>query len=102
MKAPYLILVSVALVGCGRVVPHTAALTEKKASDLARSLANAKARELFRCQPFSDGPAAQFDKGLWVWHDQHGRGLVDYEATVELAADGTANRVNVSLLYNHR
>jgi hypothetical protein len=73
------------------------ALTNEKASKLARSLANAKALELYRCQPFSDG-AARFDNGLWVWREERGRGLLDYEATVELAADGSARRVDVVAL----
>jgi hypothetical protein len=100
MKAPYLIFLGIGLVGCSRVAPHTVALTEEKASDLARTLANAKAQALFDCQPFSDGPAARFDNGRWVWHHLCGRGRLDYEADVELAADGVTNRVDVDLLYS--
>jgi hypothetical protein len=94
VNVPLFLLLALGLVGCRHSVP----LTNEKASDLARSLANAKAQELYACQPFNDGPTARFDKGLWVWHDQRGRGLVDYEATVELAADGTVKRVDVDLL----
>jgi hypothetical protein len=97
VKAPCLILLTLALVGCSAVRHQSATLTNEKASELARGLADAKAQALYDCQPFTDG-AARFDNRLRVCHDQSGRGLFDYEATVELAADGTARRVDVDLL----
>src|SRR6516162_7975838 len=91
-------LLILALVGCNQAKPPKADLTIAQATDLARTLANDKAQELYKCRPFSDGPAAQLVDGRWVWHDQRGEGQVDFEAAVEFAKDGTNPGVRVVLL----
>ena len=73
-------------------------LTAAQAQALARRLANEKAQELYHCQPFKDGPPAQWVQGYWVWHDGRAQGTLDIEATVKFAADGTSPDVNVTLL----
>jgi hypothetical protein len=61
-------------------------------------LANEKANALFHCQPFRNGPPAQFVRGHWTWHDLRGQGIGDIEATVELAVDGANLDVTVTRL----
>lgn len=59
---------------------------------MATRLANDQASALYACQPFHDGQPANFTDGHWHWKQ-----LLpgDYEATVELAANGSTNRVRV-------
>lgn len=63
-------------------------------------LANDKADTLFHHRPFQDGRPAQLVAGQWVWTDERGVALLDYVASVTLAADGSTNHVNVQLLDN--
>jgi hypothetical protein len=77
-----------------------AALTAEQAKDFARNIANERARELYDCEPFWDGPPVRFVEGRWVWSDCRGRGPVDIEATVQFAADGSTNSVDVLMLDN--
>jgi HEAT repeat protein len=43
-------------------------MTPDKARSLAEHLANEKAQALDKCQPFRNGPPAQFVQGHWTWH----------------------------------
>jgi len=73
-------------------------LTGAQAGARAEQLANEKARALYQCQPFHDGPPAQFVRGRWVWHDRRAQGTLDVEATVEFEADGSKADVTVTPL----
>ncbi|MGD0261530.1 MAG: hypothetical protein ABSD29_17075 [Verrucomicrobiota bacterium] len=78
--------------------PHTTALTAAQATTLARQLANDEAFARYRCRPFHDGQAAQFEQGRWVWTGLKGAGQLDLDATVMLAADGSTNSVDLKVL----
>jgi hypothetical protein len=75
-----------------------ATLTPEEARVLARAIANQKAKELYDCEPFGNGPPAQFVDGDWLWFDRRGQGPADIEATVQLAGDGSIRSVDVILL----
>jgi hypothetical protein len=77
---------------------RAAVLTSAQATALAIQLANDKADALFHQRPFQDGRPAQLLTGKWVWTDGCGVALLDYEASVKLAADGSTNSVKVQLL----
>lgn len=79
------------LVGCASSKQQTS-LSDAQATMMARQLANKQATLLYNCQPFHDGQPADFKNGHWRW-TQLCSG--DYEATVELAANGLTNRVVV-------
>ena len=96
MKAPGLIVLALLLTGCVETQPGPR-LTLEQATTLAVQLANGKAATLYQCQPFSDGRPAQFAAGHWVWTDRRGVGHQDVQVTVELAADGSTNRVDLKV-----
>jgi hypothetical protein len=98
MKIPSLYVLALALAGCTPDKPRTTALTAAQATDLALRLANEKSQVLYQCRPYTNGPAAQFVEGYWVWHDRRGQGQVDFEATVRFANDGAEPSVSVLLL----
>ena len=98
MKTRYLILLAFALLGCSSTTPCAISLTADQAGALAQKLANEKARALFNCQPFRNGPPAQFVQGHWAWHALQGQGIGDVEATVEFAASGANPHVSVTRL----
>ena len=98
MRVASLIAVTVLLGGCAR--RDSAPLTAEQAQSIAVQLANSKASTLYRCQPFSRSQAARFTQGRWVWSDRQGYGAGDIEATVELAADGSTNSVDLKVLDN--
>lgn len=77
---------------------HGTSLTPEQATTLALQLANDKAAALYQSQPFHDGQPAQLVDGRWVWTDVRGFGRADIQATVELATDGSTNRVDLQLL----
>jgi hypothetical protein len=81
-----------------RTAEKSASLTAEQAKTVAMRLANDKAFRLYHCQPFRDGQPARFVAGQWVWVDQRGFGQGDIQATVELAADGSTNSVDLKLL----
>ncbi len=65
----------------------------------ALRLANEKAQALYKCRPYTNGPAAQLVRGnYWVWHGRRGQGQVDFEATVKFATNGSDASVSVDLL----
>ena len=76
----------------------TRRFTAAEAGALAEQLANEKVRVLYKCQPFHDGPPAEFAQGHWVWDALRGRGNFDVEATVKFGADGTNPEVDIKLL----
>ena len=90
-----LLAILVMLAGCSATGPRTSTLTADQAGALAQRLANEKARVLYNCQPFRNGPPARFDQGHWTWHDLKAQGPGDAEATVEFKADGTEPKVKV-------
>ena len=91
----HLLAILVMLAGCSATGPRTSTLTADQAGALAQRLANEKARVLYNCQPFRNGPPARFDQGHWTWHDLKAQGPGDAEATVEFKADGTEPKVKV-------
>lgn len=101
MRTAILIVFAFFVVGCSTTRPH-ARLTPHQAEAKALELANRKASELYNCKPFRNGPSAQFSRGRWVWFARQGYGEGDLEATVELAANGSTNRVEVQLLDNRQ
>ena len=94
MKTPHIILFALLLVGCTST-HQTASLTADQAKAVAIRLANEKAAATNHSQSFHDGPPPSFAAGHWTWR-QLGTG--DTEATVELAADGSTNRVTINQL----
>src|ERR1035441_7157272 len=101
MKTLYLIPLALALLGCSSTPQRTSGtstLTAEQAGSLAQQLANEKAKTLFNCQPFRNGPPAQLVQGHWVWHDLRGQGSGDLEATVKFALDGANPDVSVTRL----
>jgi hypothetical protein len=77
--------------GLGPSTPQDA----EEAARFASLAANQRARELFDCEPFGDERPARLIDGRWVWSDSRGQGRSDLEATVEFAADGTVQSVDV-------
>ena len=96
MRVACLIAFAIALGGCA--ARDGAPLTAEQAQSVAVHLANSKASTLYHCQPFSSSRPARYTQGHWVWSDRHGYGMGDIEATVELAADGSTNSVDLKLL----
>jgi hypothetical protein len=76
----------------------SASLTAEQAQTVAMRLANDRASTLYHCQPFRDGQPARFVAGQWVWVNLQGFGHGDIQATVQLAADGSTNSVDLKLL----
>ncbi|HEY1790899.1 MAG TPA: hypothetical protein VGJ73_22315 [Verrucomicrobiae bacterium] len=94
MKALCFVFLSLIVAGCASPKQH-ASLTTAQATRLAIQLANDRAAFIYHCRPFNDGQPATFVNGLWRW-DQLCLG--DYEANIELADDGSPNRVVVNKL----
>jgi len=94
MKISVIVVFSFLLAGC-ESSRQSASLTSEQAKAVAVQLANQKADTLYRCEPFQDGPPVRFTRGHWVWSDEHGYGHGDIQATVELAANGSTNNVDV-------
>ena len=100
MRTLRIVVFALLLVGCNRSTPPSVLLTAQQAQIIAVQLANGKASTVYHCQPFGDGEVPHFEQGRWVWVDHHGYGQGDLEATVELAADGSTNSVDLKLLDN--
>jgi hypothetical protein len=75
-------------------------LTAQDADVFARKLANAKAIELFECEPFRNSTAARFVDGQWVWSARQALGYGDIEASVSFGADGSQPAVEIFVLHN--
>ena len=99
MKTRHLIALALLLTGCSSP-PRTPPLSVEQATALACKLANEQAQAQYHCQPFRDGPPAQFVEGHWVWRDLKARGQMDVEGSVQFAPDGANPKVSVLLLDN--
>jgi hypothetical protein len=99
MSARRLILFALLLSGCSSL-PHTRNLSVEQATALARKLENEQAQAQYHCQPFRDGPSAEFIQGQWNWRDLKAQGQLDVEGNVSFAADGANPSVRVILLDN--
>ena len=75
-------------------------MSVEQATALARKLANEQAQDHYHCQPFRDGPSAEFVQRQWVWRDLKAQGQLDVEGSVSFAADGANPSVRVILLDN--
>ncbi len=95
MKTLHLITLLLLMAGC---TAPPATLTKEQARTLAQELANEKAKALYDCEPFRNGPAPRFVQGRWVWRDRRGYGPADIEAMVQFGADGSNRSVEVLLL----
>ena len=93
MKMPSIVIFGLFLAGCASPQPRVA-LTVEQATKLAMQLANAKSEALWHIQPFRDGQPARFESEHWTWYKLAG----DIEAKVEIAADGSTNKVSVAAL----
>ena len=96
MKTSLVVVLAFILVGC-ESSRRSASLTTEQATTIAMRLANDKASTLFQHQPFVAGQPAQFVADHWLWVARQGFGHSDIQATVELAADGTTNHVDIQL-----
>jgi hypothetical protein len=96
MKSSCILFLGLILVGCAGSKRQTS-LSDAQATMMARQLANKQATLLYNCQPFHDGQPANFTNGHWHWTELCSG---DYEASVELAANGSTNRVKVYWLYD--
>jgi hypothetical protein len=99
MKISVIAVFACLLVGC-ESSRRSASLSPDQARAAAIRLANDKASTLYHCQPFQDGRPASFTQGHWTWRDARGYGLGDIQATVELAADGSTNSVDIKFFDN--
>ena len=99
MKTSLILVLAFILVGC-ESSRQCVSLTADQAKTLAMGLANDKAATLYHSQPFVAGQPAKFVAGHWLWVARQGFGRGDIQATVELAADGSTNRVDLQLLDN--
>ena len=97
MRMSVITVLALALVGC-ETSQQSAPLTAAQAGAVATRLANDKADSLFHHRPFRDGQPAKFEGGHWVWVGSRGVNIGDFQARVELAADGSTNSVQVQLL----
>jgi hypothetical protein len=94
MRTSCVLVLAVLVAGCASSPPGPA-LTAEQAASLAVQLANDKASTFYRIQPFHDGRPAQFTARHWIWTDRRGVGQMDMQVTVELAADGSTNCVDL-------
>ncbi len=99
MRISAIIILAFLVISCERS-QKTAPLTAAQAGTLAMRLANDKADALFHHRPFQDNRPAEFSAGHWIWTSKHGVNIRDFEARVELAADGSTNSVDIKLLDN--
>jgi len=99
MKISVISVFAFLLVGC-ESSRQNASLTSEQAKTVAIQLANQKADTLYHCRPFQDGQPASFTQGHWIWTDTRGYGRGDIQATVELAANGSTNNVDIELFDN--
>jgi hypothetical protein len=97
MKIASIITLAFLLVGCASS-RQSASLSAQQAATQAIGLANDKAFAVYQTRPFKLGQPAQFVAGHWIWSDRRGYGRGDLQASVELAVDGTPQKVDVTLL----
>ena len=99
MKTSLVVVLVFLFIGC-KSSRQSASLTNEQATTTAMRLANDKASTLYQHQPFLAGQPAQFVAGHWLWVERQGFGHGDIQATVELAADGSTNSVDLQLFDN--
>ncbi len=97
MKTSLILVLASVFVGC-ESSRQSASLTADQAKTLAMRLANDNVATLYHSRPFVAGQPAQFVAGHWLWVAQQGFGHGDIEATVELAANGSTNSVDIQVL----
>jgi len=85
------------LAGCESSRTNNTRITAEQAASQCVQLANDKADTTFHRRPFENKLPAQFEDGRWVWNGSQGVGTLDYQAKVQLAADGSTNSVDVQL-----
>src|SRR5437016_2215975 len=76
----------------------TATVSAEQAGRISVQLANDKADALYHHRPFKESQPARFEAGRWIWKDSHGVGMLDFQAIVELAANGSTNGVDIRVL----
>jgi len=96
MNKSFVVVLAFILIGC-KSSRQSASLTTEQATTTAMRLANDKASTLYQHQPFVAGQPPQFVAGHWLWVARQGFGRGDIQATVELAADGSTNSVDLQL-----
>ena len=96
MKTSLILVLAFIFVGC-ESSRQSASLTADQAKALVMRLANDKVATLYHSQPFVAGQPAQFVAGHWLWVARQGFGHGDIQATVELALDGSTNKVDLQL-----
>ena len=97
MKTSLIVIFSLLLLSGCESSQKGAPLTAAQAETLSIRLANAKADTLFHHRPFQGSQPARFEAGRWIWADSHGVGVMDFQATVELAANGSTNSVDIKV-----
>jgi hypothetical protein len=96
MKVSLIFIFAVLLVGC-QGIGQSENLNPAQAETMAVWYANDKALALYGYMPFREDKPVSFTQGRWVWSD--GRSFTNgpmhghFQATVELAADGSTNSV---------
>lgn len=93
MKITLIVFALVVLVGC----QSSRRIKAEQAGELATQLANDKADAVYHRRPFVNKQPAHFEAGRWTWTDMQGVGTLDFHATVELAANGSTNSVDVKV-----
>lgn len=96
MKISLVCISAVLLVGC-QGIGRSERLSQAQAETIVVWYANDKALVLYGYRPFQEDKPASFTQGRWIWSDgrtftngpMHGH----FQATVELAADGSTNSV---------
>ena len=96
MKISCTLFFTFLLIGCAST-DQSVPLTVDQATKVAVRLANDEATTYYNCHPFRDDQPAHFLAGHWLWVERQGVGHSDIQATVELAADGTTNHVDIEL-----
>ena len=99
MKTPLIAISLLLLAGCESSPTNTShtSITAAEATSISVQLANDKADAVYHRRPFESKQPAQFENGRWIWTASRGVGILDYQARVELAADGSTNSVDVRL-----
>jgi hypothetical protein len=97
MKLASIITLGFLLAGCASS-RQSPSLSAEQAATQAVGLANDKAFAVYHTRPFQLEQPAQFVAGHWIWSDRQGFGHGDFQASVELAADGTPQKVDVTFL----
>jgi len=96
MKSVLVTISALLLAGCESSRTNTF-LTADQAGARCVQLANDQADAVYHRRPFENKQPPQFENGRWIWTGSRGVGIMDYQAKVELAANGSTNNVDVRL-----